>query len=353
MSNVVAHKLVSLQGLSTLIVALLTIAGLLHLGTAYGAQLPARSLELSSASVGATDNYQLSFTIPNAETLGSIRLQFCSQSPVVGAPCTLPVGMNLTNAVIVSQSPGAGFSVLSVSGTEILLTRPAAAIAGGTALSFRISGIINPSSSGSYFGRVQTYASIDASGSSTDYGGLAFNINTGIRISANVPPYLYFCVGISVTGVDCLTASGDYINFGIFNPAVASVAQTQMVAGTNADTGYFIAVNGNTLTSGTNIIPGLAIPDVSRSGVSQFGINLVANSDPQVGQAPSGPGTGHPVNGYQTANLYKFVNGDTVAVASQPDEARRYTTSYVTNVAKNQAPGIYATTLTYIGTGGF
>jgi hypothetical protein len=216
-----------------------------------------------------------------------------------------------------------------------------------------LDGIDNPSATGSYFGRIQTYPTADGSGGSTDYGGLAFSISADVRISATVPPYLYFCVGISVTGVNCASATGDYIDFGTFTPATASVAQTQMVAGTNADTGYFISVDGSTLTSGTNVITNLSSPDVSRPGVSQFGMNLVANSDPQVGIAPSGLGSGAPVAGYNTSNLYKFNDGDTVAVANQPDEARRYTSSYIANVSKTQAPGVYVTTLTYVATAGF
>jgi hypothetical protein len=352
MSKAAVPRLVSIKRICFSLVALLIVVGLLHLGTAYGAQLPARSIELSTASAGATDNYQLTFTVPQFEILGSIKLQFCAESPLIGNPCTIPVGMDLSGAALASQTAGAGFSILSAGGTDIVLTRPLNP-AGVGPLTFRFTGIKNPSNTGSYFGRIQTYASVDASGSSTDYGGLAFSINEAVNITATVPPYLYFCVGISVTGVNCATATGDYINFGTFSPAVASVAQTQMVAGTNADTGYFIQVDGTTLTSGINVIPNLAIPDVSRPGVSQFGINLVANSDPQVGQAPAGSGVGQPTNGYKTANSYKFVNSDTVASTPQPDEARRYTTSYIANVAKDQAPGIYVTTLTYVATAGF
>ncbi|MBC7581643.1 hypothetical protein H7097_02110 [Aeromicrobium sp.] len=352
MSATDAHRLVSLQSISALIVALLLVAGLLHSRTAYGAQLPTRSIELSSASASATDSYQLTFTLPQAETLGSIKLQFCAESPLVGNPCTLPVGMNLNSTSLASQTGGAGFSIVSASGTDIILGRAPVAT-GATSLTFKLSGIVNPSTNGSYFGRIQTYTTAAGTGASTDYGGLAFTINTSVNISATVPPYLYFCVGITVTGVNCATAVGDYINFGNFSPAIASVAQTQMVAGSNADTGYFISVNGSTLTSGNNVIPELAAPDVSRPGVSQFGINLVANSDPQVGQAPAGAGTGSAVGGYKIANQYKYTDGDTVATATQPDEARRYTTSYLANVKKDQAPGVYVTTLTYVATAGF
>lgn len=352
MSTAAARKLVSLQSLSALSVALLILAGLLHLGTAYGDQLPSRSIELSSANASATDTYQLTFTIPQPEILGSIRLQFCSESPLIGQPCTLPIGMDLSGAVLASQTAGANFSILSASGTDIILTRPVSP-AGIGPLTFRFTGIVNPSSPGSYFGRIQTYTVANATGASNDYGGLAFAINNNVQISVTVPPYLYFCVGISVSGVDCTTATGNYIDFGTFTPAATSVAQTQMVAGTNADSGYTIVVAGNTLTSGNNVINGLAVADISRPGTSQFGLNLVANTDPQVGQAPTGLGIGQPTNGYKNANIYKFVDGDVVASTPQPDEARRYTTSYIANVSKTQTPGIYVTTLTYIATGTF
>ncbi|MGH7241401.1 MAG: hypothetical protein ACREGB_03845 [Candidatus Saccharimonadales bacterium] len=294
----------------------------------------------------------MSFAIPQSETLGSVRLEFCAESSLIGQPCTLPVGMDLSSVTLASQTGGAGMSIQSVSGTTIILTRSAASIGVGS-LSFSLSDVVNPSTTGSFFGRIQTYASTDATGGSNDYGGIAMDTNDGVQISTTVPPYLYFCAGVSVSGVDCSTASGDQIDFGNFTPAVASVAQTQMVAGTNGDNGYIIQVSGNTLTAGNNVIPNLVNPDTSRPGVSQFGMNLEANSDPQVGQAPDGTGNGQPASGYNVPNSYKFVSGDVVASVPLPDEARRYTASYIANVAKDQAPGIYVTTLTYVATASF
>ncbi len=346
------RKLVTTPRLSLALVALLLLAGLLRIATVSAAQLPIRSIELAQGAPSVSDTYKLGFDIPQAETLGSITLQFCAESPLNGSPCTLPVGMDLSSVVLASQAPVLGFTISSVGPTTIVLSRAPAA-AGVGSVSFTLAGITNPSAVGSYFGRILTYASNNATGAFNDYGGLAFAINEAVNVSATVPPYLYFCVGISVGGVDCTTATGDQIDFGNFSPQVASVAQTQMVAGTNADTGYFIVVSGNTLTSGVNVIPALSAGDVSRPGVSQFGMNLVSNSDPQVGQNPSGNGSGAPTAGYNVANIYKFVPGDTVASVPQPDEARKYTTSYVANVDKNQNPGIYVTTLTYIATGGF
>lgn len=347
-----ARKLVSTPRLASALAALLIGVGLLRVMVASADQLPTRSIALQDGVPGVSTTYTLGFDIPQNETLGSVTLQFCAESPLIGQPCSLPAGMDISAATLSAQTAGAGFSIVSISGTTIVLGRAPLSF-GPAPLSFTFAGITNPGSQGSYFGRILTYASADGTGAYNDYGGLAFAINQALNISTYVPPYLYFCTGVSIAGADCSTASGDQIDFGNFSTAVASVAQSQMVAATNADTGYFIAVSGNTLTSGVNTIPALSSPDVSRPGVSQFGLNLVANSDPQVGQNPTGAGSGAPATGYGASNLYKFVDGDTVASSPLPDAEREYTTSYIANIAKGQTPGVYVTTLTYIATGGF
>jgi len=65
-------KLAPAQLLSLLIVALLLVVGLLHLGTGYGDQLPARNLTLAKATVSANDTYKLDFTLAGAQNLGAI-----------------------------------------------------------------------------------------------------------------------------------------------------------------------------------------------------------------------------------------------------------------------------------------
>ena len=348
-----ARKLVSTPRLAIALAALLLGVGLLRVMTVSAAQLPTRSVELQNGTPSATTAYTVGFDIPGNETLGSVSLQFCAESPLIGQPCTLPTGMDISAAVLSSQTGPNDFSISATNATTIVLSRPSPSSYGPATLSFTLSGITNPSSAGAYFGRVLTYPTLNASGGYNDYGGLAFAITEAVNISTVVPPYLYFCVAVSISGADCATATGDQIDFGEFSTAVASVAQTQMVAESNADTGYFIVTSGNTLTSGVNTIPALNVGDVSRPGVSQFGLNLVANSDPQVGQNPFGSGVGAPAAGYGTPNIYKFVPGDTVVSVPQPDAEREYTTSYVVNTAKGQAAGVYVTTLTYIATGGF
>ena len=320
----------------------------------YGAQLQQRSLQLSSAQLSANSNYNLSFTFASGGTLGSIRFQFCANDPIIDTPCTAPVGFDDSNAVLSTQSGETGFSILPSASTSNVLTLsrvPEPNMA--QPASYELKNITNPSVIGSYYMRIQTYQSVDATGSSSDYGGLAFSIANTVNISAEVPPYLIFCTGLTISTYNCASANGDYIDFGDFTPTSASKAQSQILVATNAANGYDIIADGPTLTSGNNVISSLSTPDISHPGTSQFGINLRANVAPVVGSEPAGPGNGLPTTPYDAPNYYRFVPGDSIASVPDANDFRLFTVSYIVNVAKQQAPGVYASTITYTGVGNF
>jgi hypothetical protein len=230
---------------------------------------------------------------------------------------------------------------------EIILTRTAATPVPGP-VTYTFDGIVNPSAAGPYYVRIETFLTEDATGADTDFGGLAYSINNELQISTTVPPFLLFCSGVTISGTDCNTASGDYINFGELSSNTARSGSTQMVIATNAMFGYSLTINGTTMLSGTNVIPALAANDVSRPGTGQFGVNLRNNSDPNIGADPSGIGSGVVTANYSIPNRYRFVSGEQIATSSTTDAYRKYTVSYVVNVAKGQAPGIYVSTITYI-----
>jgi hypothetical protein len=321
---------------------------------AYGDQLLLqRSVRLLDATPGVSTTYTVSFTLPAAETLGSIQMQFCSNDPLIGYPCTAPAGFDLSGAVIASQSGETGFTIGSGSTANVLvLTRPASAAAADTS-SYSLSGVINPSAQGSYYVRLQTFASTDASGPENDHGGLVFAINPSVPITAEVPPYILFCAAVTIDGYSCDNASGSYVNFGSLSPSHVSSAQSQLLVATNAASGYNITVGGTTLTSGNNIINALASADVSRPGVSQFGMNLRDNSDPVVGQDVVGPGNGQPAAAYNVPDTYLFRPGDILASSNAAEDYRKYTASYIVNISKDQPTGVYASTLSYVAAGNF
>lgn len=334
--------------------ASLFLAYLVYLGQAHAVDLPNRFLQLSTSLPGVAATYKLGFDTQAGETIGSIELQFCANSPLFGQPCTAPAGFDISNAVLSGQTGETGFTidVANTTANTLVLTRVPAATSTGSS-TYTLDNVMNPTTVDSFYGRLQTFATIDASGSPNDQSGLAMSIDNAVQVSATVPPYLLFCSGITITGFDCNTASGDYINFGNLVSGATASAQSEMVTATNAANGYMLQVTGSTMTSGNNTISPMAVRDVSRPTVSQFGMNLAANTTPDVGADVVGPGTAAPTADYSQADFFKFLSGDTIATATGVQDFRKLTASYIINIPSGQPIGIYVTTLTYICTANF
>jgi hypothetical protein len=312
------------------------------------AKLSDRHLRMTTAEISATSLYEIEFDLVTPGTLGSIVFQFCANDPNPLVPCTIPAGFDISGATLSSQAGPGGFSIApGATSNRIVLTRTPAFAAAGTA-TFNLDGVTNPSSPGSYYIRMLTYASDDGTGSYIDEGGIAFAVTTALSVTATVPPYLTFCTGLTITGLNCANAEGDYIDFGELSSTRANRGSSQMLAATNAQDGYNISVTGTTMMSGVNEITALTANDVSRPGTPQFGMNLKSNSAPSGGTEPFGPGVAMPMPNYSTPNTFRFVDGETLVRVEEPDDVRQYTASYIVNVPRTQAPGIYVTTLTYI-----
>lgn len=307
-----------------------------------------RFAELSNANTSAESIYLVGFTYTNTTTpVGSINIQFCSNSPLISDPCTFPTGMDVSSTVLSNQSGNTGFTLAAAPAGQINLSRnPADPIA--TPSTYELDDIVNPVSAGQYYLRIETFSSTDSSGPDIEQGGIAIYINPAFTVDAVVPPYLAFCEAVNIADLNCDSASGNQINFGNFSTHSTSSATSQFLAATNAQGGYNVTLNGTTLTSGNNIIPPMTNLATSRSNTNQFGINLVGNSQPSVGSGPSGPGVAQPGSGYGVGNNYLFNSGNNVAGSTSASDYNKFTISYIININSSQPVGIYATTLTYI-----
>lgn len=330
-------------------VALLLVAGPLYAARAQAAQITSRSLKLSSNKPGEHNvTYSLDFTIPTTGSMDSVVIEFCGNSALVEDTCVAPWGFDALNAVFASQT-GLNSFVKSASSTvnTLILTHAPGNMQTAGPVTATFTGIVNPTDTDSYYAKIFTYPTTDGSGGYTDFGALAFSINNGFDVSAEVPPFLTFCQGVTINNFDCSTASGDQINLGELSSATPSMGTSQLLMATNAASGYTVQVSGITMTSGNNELTPMQ-DYFSHVGTSQFGFNLVANTNPAVGQDPVGPGTGAPTIQYGTLNRFRFQNNEIIAKATSAQDYKKYTVSYLVNVAKEQAPGVYSTTLTYI-----
>jgi hypothetical protein len=363
---------------SLLLIAVLLVGGLLvetlSPTLASAAQITTRSLTLQAgvtdggSKPGGTVNHLFAFTVPNAgnANIGSIQFQYCT---LAAGTCTTPTGLDTTAATMGTQSGATGFTLNNTTQGAPYITRSAASVNSNTALSYQLLGVINPSTTNyTFYVRISTFTSTNATGGATDTGTVNASTATQITLTGTMPESLVFCTGGTVSttsGVpDCATATSGAISFNqLFSPTDTATATSQMAASTNAGFGYNITVNGTTLTSGSNTITAMGSATTGVRGTSQFGLNLKANtittSNPAVGTevAPTPNGTnykGQSITGYNTVDTFKYITGDSVANSANGGaggtDAQIFTTSYIVNVPGSQPAGTYTTTLTYICT---
>jgi len=289
--------------------------------------------QMADSSASTITTHNLGFTLDSsASPLGSIEFQFCSNDPLEGTPCTPPAGFSVSGAILSSQSGNTGFSISSLTSANDLILSAAAVIA-TPSLSpnlFVMTNVVNPSNSGTFYIRIYTYSSLDASGPTTETGGVALSTATGLSVTSYVPPYLEFCAGVVIFNNNCATIVNYIVNMGDITDNQTSIATSQFLGATNATGGYTVSVTGTTLTSGNNTITGLSVPSPSIIGQDQFGMNLRVNDVPSFGSDPVGeidPLSPTPViaPNYGTANLYMFNNGDNLVSVPRPTLPVTYT----------------------------
>lgn len=314
-----------------------------------------RSVFLGSAITTANTSHTFTYTMAGGTTVGSIKFEYCSNSPLFEIPCTAPIDMSADGALLTSQTGETGFTVdataTNLNTIVIKRSSPATTVAGES--SYKFEGIINPSGTGeSFYVRISAHASLDGTGVTTDRGSVVFVLTNNLSIGAYVPPYIAFCAGQVVVD-NCASATGFDLDMGALSNTNPATQTTQLAGATNSIDGYTVYVLGFTLTAGTNVIPAMASAAASTIGTSQFGINARANSSPSIGQEPSGTGTLQPIADYNTPNTFKYVNGDAIARSTTPTDYNTLTISYVANSSVTQPAGVYTTTLTYVATSTF
>ena len=308
-----------------------------------------RFIQLETARPSDVGLHRVGFTITDfSEPIGSIRVQYCGNSPIIGDVCDPPAGLDASDVSLGLQVGESGFSVHGDSDDNNVILSRSPTMPTQPNLRYGLDGIENPSMLGTFYARIFTYPTDDGSGPYTQAGGVALSTNVDINIESEVPPYLTFCSAIEIPGLDCAGGNGFFVNLGEFSEASPTATSSQFLVATNAANGYSTRINGSTLTSGNNVIPALGSPAGSQSGVSQFGINLRNNSSPNIGADPTGPGTATPTANYNNINQFMFANNDVIVSSPIPSDVRKFTISYVANINEDQAPGIYTTTMSFI-----
>jgi hypothetical protein len=317
-------------------------------------RLEERSLFMQNNEPNAVTSYKVSFKYMTPTPVNSVDMLFC-MSPIPYEECVPPSGLNVSGAVLSAQVGETGYTVTTKTSNHLVLSRSSNAIPTTSLSSYTFNNVTNPQASSQAFSiRLRTHTSSDATGTQIDFGSVRGQVNQGITIQTQVPPMLVFCLAQQVDYGCTKTNDTFYTDMGELNAESTLTAKSQMAVGTNASGGFAITAVGVPFSAGTNVIDSPVLPTVSEPGTNQFGINLVENTAPNVGNNPEGEFANAVASqDYSQQNKYKYVSGDVVAYSPNVSLMKKFTVSYILNSSPTLRAGVYSTTLTYIASGRF
>lgn len=135
-------------------------------------------------------------------------------------------------------------------------------------------------------------------------------------------------------------------NLGILDVDRTATATRLIKVRSYLSSGYIIQLAGESPSQGVHELTNIPSPSTSHQGAEQFGVNMVANTSPEVGadpvQVPSGQTSfGYVMDDYSSANLFKYINGDVVAKSDSSSGETDYTLSIIINVSNTTPSGRY------------
>jgi len=360
---------------------------------ASAAQISERSVELSSSSKGATGvAYTVKFT-PSASA-GAVVLNFCSNTPLLGATCDVPTGFDAHSAT------ATGYTVARTTAAEADTENNAIVLTGSisaAATTINLEGVTNPSAAAPLYVRIATYdteahallytdTTVDTTAGKQDTGSAAVSITDSVGVSGAVLETMTFCVaGNVINQPNCTTTD----NGGQLKAPTLKLGQT---------TGDVVALDSNFLSEGniysqlsTNAVGGAVVnlrsSTVGCGGLFRAGrpddtecnIKPALNSGVAAGQAKFGVktntavgvgtsnGTLQPAAGSiysNSAYALNYVNGDGSGVTGpfgdpfldtdgNPASNMGMQITFGASIAPNTPAGLYSADLSLIATGKF
>lgn len=366
---------------------------------ASAAQLLERSVALTSATINSTAvGYTVKFTPDNAADV--VVIDFCQNSPLIGAACTAPTGFSAAAA-----TSSSGTITPATNSVKVVLTAPLDDDAENTVI---LGNITNPTVSGPLYARIVTYTTANEDeyqsatnlGEYTDDGGAAIMITDEINVSGAVLESLSFCVAGPTADTDpgnegefLPTEIGDNCTATIANPgglpaptlrlgervgSAYALSSTDVSEGnlytqisTNAASGAVVSLKsdatgcggllriGSGAGSPTNCDIAPALATNITDGQAKFGLKT---NTPGV----SGTGTINPIGNYNPTTFalnYNSVDqsdgvtspyGDPIFnTNSAPISNKNLALTFGASVAPNTPAGLYSANLSLIATGKF
>lgn len=372
--SLVGATLIALGALVPAVVPLVSAAG----------QVQSRSIEMSDSTPSqASVSYKVTFT-PATSGAQSLVIDFCSNSSIIGGSCTPPAGFDANTSIGFTAGTNTTNWVVDTStaldsASTVTVNKGTGSALGTSASDFTLTGITNPSGTGSFWARIYTYndatygssgtqyVSATSLGTYVDYGGFAMSTVSLINVTATVMETLTFCVNKSAPGNGCTSLTTPVsLTLGhgspqILDSTVADTDTAHMQISTNALSGAAIRMFTHNTCSGLSRDNGATCPIPGSGGTpSTFGTTNVAEFGLNVGTGSGGTGTITPTAPYSTAANYAMqaavtsTYGDKIADTGGTATANVDSTLTFAAQANVTTPaGVYSANESLIATGTF
>jgi hypothetical protein len=357
-------------------------------GDVSAAQITARSIKMSSSTASAAGvSYEVSFKPGSSYNLQGIVIDFCNDSPIIGAStCT-----TTTSAVAVGSSPTVSAITGAPTGTwtagQLNSQRTLTLANSGTnnvtsasTITFTVSNVTNPNPTGNtFYARIYTYASNTAPASYTlaspgtysDAGGVALSTTQAISVSGTVAETLTFCTSGAVIAT-CASTTAPTLTLGSGTPqtidsATLSTGNIYSQISTNAGSGAVIRLKNQNACGGLSKNAGTTCelrPVGHTTGSTTNALSSAPSPDGLFGMKAASTGTtgtlttSAPYNtadyGFDSATVGDNVTttyGDTVASSTGILDTWNTTYTFGVRPSTTTPAGVYTATLSLIATG--
>ena len=190
---------------------------------------------------------------------------------------------------------------------------------------------------------------IDANSASYNARGSVGDLGVGEATSAS-----YAAFGGSITPDQEyleLNVTGGTVDLGTLSTTSTGTGTSTFYVRAYLNGSYIVKTMSQPLGNGGYTLAAMGTAGSSTQGTEQFGINLVANTSPATfGAAPvltpsATFANGQASTGYNTANTFKYVVGDTIASSGSGRAwgQTNYTISYIANVSPITPGGQFTT----------
>jgi hypothetical protein len=146
-----------------------------------------------------------------------------------------------------------------------------------------------------------------------------------------------------------VVVAGGIQNVGVLQSTTTATVSDTIKVRSYLMQGYSIYITGASPTQGTHHLNTMVTgcPCTSQVGTEQFGINLAANTTPNVGAGPvevpsAAFSFGTVLGNYNQSNHFKYIDGDSVADSLKSTGETDYTLSMILNISAATPAGHYA-----------